>query len=112
MVGELPIIAGYLSTGIFAIGTLPMLVKAIRTRDLASYSLGNMILSNLGNAIYSIYIFQLPLGPIWFLHIYNLLTTGLMLVWYVKFEGLLGHLHLFTHHHQSKHFSPDCCTHT
>ncbi len=109
MVEKLPIIAGYISTGIFAIGTLPMLVKAIHTRDLASYSLGNIIMSNLGNIIYSLYIFQLPPGPVWFLHIYNLVTTGLMLVWYVKFEGMLGRLICADPHPQSKHFSTDCC---
>ncbi len=97
MDGKLPIIAGYISTGIFAIGTLPMLVKAIRTKDLASYSLGNILLSNLGNFIYSIYIFQLPPGPVWFLHTYNLVTTGLMLIWYVKFEGVRGRPLPFTH---------------
>ena len=85
---NLPIIAGFISTGLFALGTLPMLVKAFRTRDLASYSLGNILMSNVGNIIYSLYVFHLPQGPIWFLHSYNLLSTGLMLVWYVRYEGL------------------------
>jgi hypothetical protein len=64
-----------------------MLAKAFRTKNLASYSLGNILLSNVGNIIYSIYVFQLPPGPIWFLHSYNLLSTGLMLVWYLRYEG-------------------------
>ncbi len=85
---NLATIAGFISTALFALGTLPMLVKAFRTRDLASYSLGNILMSNVGNIIYSLYVFHLPLGPVWFLHIYNLLTTGLMLVWYLKYEGL------------------------
>jgi uncharacterized protein with PQ loop repeat len=85
---NLPTIAGFISTALFALGTLPMLTKAFRTRNLASYSLGNMMMSNVGNIIYSIYVFQLPPGPIWFLHSYNLLSTGLMLVWYLKYEGL------------------------
>ncbi len=85
---NLPIIAGFISTALFALGTLPMLVKAFRTRDLASYSLGNILMSNVGNIIYSLYVFHLPAGPVWFLHIYNLLSTGLMLVWYLKYEGL------------------------
>jgi hypothetical protein len=85
---DLPTIAGFISTGLFAVGTLPMLTKAFRTRDLSSYSLGNILLSNVGNVIYSLYVFNLPLGPVWFLHGYNLVTTGLMLVWYLRYEGL------------------------
>lgn len=82
----LPTIAGAVSTGLFAVGTLPMLTKAFHTKNLASYSLGNILLSNVGNLIYSLYVFTLPPGPIWFLHSYNLLTTGLMLVWYLRYE--------------------------
>ena len=41
-----------------------MLSKAFRTKNLAFYSLGNLMLSSVGNFIYSIYIFQLPPGPI------------------------------------------------
>lgn len=83
----LPTIAGFISTALFALGTLPMLVKASRTRNLASYSLGNILLSNVGNVIYSLYVFNLPAGPIWFLHSYYLLSTALMLVWYLRYEG-------------------------
>lgn len=83
----LPTIAGFISTALFALGTLPMLVKASRTRNLASYSLGNIVLSNVGNVIYSLYVFNLPAGPIWFLHSYYLLSTGLMLLWYLRYEG-------------------------
>lgn len=85
---SLPTIAGFISTALFAIGTLPMLGKAFRTKDLASYSVGNILLSNVGNVIYSIYVFQLPPGPVWFLQSFNLVTTGLMLFWYLKYEGL------------------------
>ena len=84
---NLATIAGFISTALFALGTLPMLAKALRTRNLASYSLGSILLSNVGNIIYSIYVFQLPPGPVWFLHSYNLVSTGLMLVWYLKYEG-------------------------
>ncbi len=85
---NLPTIAGFISTGLFAVGTLPMLAKAFRTRNLASYSLGNIALSNVGNVIYSLYVFNLPPGPVWFLHSYNLVTTGVMLVWYLRYEGM------------------------
>jgi uncharacterized protein with PQ loop repeat len=84
---NLATIAGFISTGLFALGTLPMLSKAFRTRDLGSYSLGNILMSNVGNLIYSIYVFQLPPGPIWFLHSYYLVSTALMLVWYLRFES-------------------------
>lgn len=83
---NLPTIAGLISTALFAMGTLPMLSKAFRTKNLASYSLSNILLSNVGNVLYSIYVFNLPPGPVWFLHGYNLLTTGVMLVWYLKYE--------------------------
>ncbi len=85
---DLPTVAGFISTALFAVGALPMLTKAVRTRNLASYSLGNILLSNVGNVIYSLYVFNLPLGPVWFMHSYNLLTSGLMLVWYLKYQGL------------------------
>ena len=40
-----------------------MLVKAFRTRDLESYSLGNLLIANVGNGVHSIYVFSLPIGP-------------------------------------------------
>ena len=63
-----------------------MLAKALRTKDLKSYSLGNILLSNLGNVIHSIYVFYLPPGPIWLLRSFYLVTTALMLVWYLRYE--------------------------
>jgi uncharacterized protein with PQ loop repeat len=87
---NLSVIAGTISTIIFAFSTLPMLQKAFRTKDMKSYSLGNILLANLGNIIHSIYIFNLPLGPIWLLHIFYLITTGLMLIWYLRYERQKG----------------------
>jgi len=84
---NVPVMAGVISTTIFALSTLPMLMKALRTKNLKSYSLGNILLSNLGNLIHSVYVFSLPAGPIWLLHIFYLVTTGLMLVWYLRYEG-------------------------
>jgi uncharacterized protein with PQ loop repeat len=83
---NLPVIAGAISTTIFALSTLPMLVKAFQTKDLKSYSLGNILLSNVGNVIHSVYVFNLPPGPIWLLHAFYLVTTALMLVWYLRYE--------------------------
>jgi PQ loop repeat. len=83
---NLPVIAGVISSTIFTISTLPMLWKAFRTKDRKSYSLSNILLSNVGNIIHSIYIFHLPMGPIWLLHSFYLVTTGLMLAWYLRYE--------------------------
>ena len=77
---DVALVAGTVSSVIFAASVLPMLVKAVRTRDLSSYSLGNLSLSNLGNVVHSVYVYSLPAGPIWVLHSFYLVTTGLMLV--------------------------------
>jgi uncharacterized protein with PQ loop repeat len=82
----LPLLAGTISTVIFAGSMLPMVVKAARTKDLSSYSLGNIVLSNLGNLIHSVYVFHLPAGPVWVLHTFYLVTTALMLVWYLRYQ--------------------------
>ena len=74
----------------FALATLPMLGKAVRSRDLTSYSTGNLVLANVGNAVYSVYVFHLPPGPIWFLHGYYLLSSGLMLFWSRRFAPGMG----------------------
>ena|SRR6185436_20359996 len=83
---SVPTLAGLTSTVIFAVSTLPMLVKAYRSRDLSSYSAGNIALANVGNAVHSVYVFSLPAGPIWALHAFYILTSGLMLSWYVRFR--------------------------
>src|SRR5262245_13135892 len=81
---NLPVLAGSVSTVIFAASTLPMLWKAARTRDLASYSLVNIVLANVGNLVHSVYVLNLPPGPIWVLHAFYLVTSGLMLLWYLR----------------------------
>jgi hypothetical protein len=83
---SLSIAAGSLATVIFAVSTLPMLAKARRTRDLASYSLGNIGLATAGNLVHTIYVLSLPPGPIWALHAFQLVTTGLMLGWYLRYH--------------------------
>jgi hypothetical protein len=93
---SLPMLAGIASTVIFASSVLPMLAKARRTRDLASYSVGNILLANLGNAVHSVYVFSLPPGPIWVLHSFYLVSSGLMLGWLVRYGGAAG-LHRMTH---------------
>jgi hypothetical protein len=83
---NLPVLAGTVSTVLFALGILPMLVKAARTRDLASYSLGNLVLSNVANAVHSVYVFNLPAGPIWVLHLAYVLASALMLAWWLRYR--------------------------
>ena len=82
---SLPALAGFASTVIFVASTLPMLVKARRSRNLTSYSLGNIALANLGNAVNSVYVYSLPPGPIWLLHTFYLVTSALMLGWYLRY---------------------------
>jgi hypothetical protein len=84
---EMAVLAGSMSTAIFVGSALPMLAKAARTRDLDSYSRGQLVLANLGNAVNSVYVFSLPVGPIWFLHLFNLACTLLMLVWHLRYAG-------------------------
>ena len=84
---DLPVLAGTVSTVLFVVSYLPMLVKAFRTRDLASYSHSNLMIANVGNGVHSVYVFSLPMGPIWFLHGFYLIATALMLVWRWRFAG-------------------------
>jgi hypothetical protein len=86
---DLALLAGTLSTALFVTSYLPMLVKAFRTRDLSSYSRGNLVLANVGNAVYTVYVTSLPLGPIWFLHTFYVLSTALMLVWHLRHTRVL-----------------------
>ncbi len=82
---DVPLIAGTVSTTLFVVSYLPMLTKAFVTRDLRSYSMGYLLIANVGNGVHSIYVFSLPFGPIWFLHTFYLLSTAVMLVWYRRY---------------------------
>ncbi|WP_104172098.1 hypothetical protein [Arthrobacter sp. Y81] len=84
---NLPVLAGTFSTVLFALGMLPMLLKAARTKDLASYSLSNLVLSNVANAVHSVYVFHLPAGPIWLLHAVYVVASALMLVWWLRYRN-------------------------
>ena len=77
---DIPLIAGTVSTVVFAVSNLPMLRKALRTRDVSSYSLQSMAMINAANAVYSLYVFSLPIGPIWALHTFYLVSCAIMLV--------------------------------
>lgn len=83
---NIPIVAGVISTCLFVVSVLPMLVKAWRTKDLSSYSLGNIATNNVANLIYAVYVANLPPGPIWLLHSFYLVATALMLFWYLRYQ--------------------------
>jgi uncharacterized protein with PQ loop repeat len=85
---SMAILAGTLSSVLFAASVLPMLIKAVRTRDLSSYSRGNLVLANVGNAVHSVYVTQLPAGPIWALHTFYVVTSALMLIWHLHYVGV------------------------
>ena len=87
---DLPLIAGSASTVIFVTSYMPMLVKDVRTKDLSSYSPTQLVLTNVGNVLYSAYVFSLPVGPIWALHSFYLVTTALMLAWYFRYRRGAG----------------------
>src|SRR5262245_5188296 len=89
---DVPTLAGLASTVIFGISNVPMLAKAYHSRDLSSYSLGNIALANIGNAVHSVYVVSLPPGPIWALHAFYVVSSLLMLGWYVRY-GLRPHTH-------------------
>jgi uncharacterized protein with PQ loop repeat len=77
---DIPMIAGTVSTVVFAVSNLPMLRKALRSRDVSSYSLSSMAMINAANIVYSLYVFSLPIGPIWALHTFYLISCAIMLV--------------------------------
>ena len=76
---EVSLLAGLTSTVLFVSSYLPMLYRAVRTRDLRSYSRPSLVLANVGNVIQAVYVYSLPVGPIWFLHGFYLLASALML---------------------------------
>src|SRR5262249_61328103 len=40
---------------------------------------------NLGNAVHAVYVYSLPPGPIWLLHTFYLVSSALMLGWYLRY---------------------------
>lgn len=83
---QVQIIAGMASTLLYVSSTLPMLSRAFRTRNLGSYSLAHIALTNVGNWVYWVYVVGLPVGPVWLLHGFNTTAAGLMLILYLRYE--------------------------
>ena len=84
---QVQIIAGSLAGFLFAAASWNMLVKAWQTKDLSSYSLGQIVLNNIGNLFYWLYVISLPIGPIWFMHAFFTLASLLMLIWYFIYQA-------------------------
>lgn len=76
---EVAVLAGVASTTLFVGSYLPMLYRAARTRDLASYSRSSLVLANVGNVVHALYVYSLPPGPLWLLHGFYLWGSALML---------------------------------
>jgi uncharacterized protein with PQ loop repeat len=82
----LQVFAGFASTAMFVSSNLPMLLKAYKTKNLKSYSFGHIVMGNLGNLIYWMYIAGLPFGPVWILQGFFTVSAALMLFWYLRYE--------------------------
>jgi uncharacterized protein with PQ loop repeat len=80
-------VAGTIASLIFVSSHIPMLLKAYQTRDLRSYSRSNLMLINIGNLIYWLYLMSLPPGPIWLLHAFYTISSVLLLIQYCRFNS-------------------------
>lgn len=87
---DTPLIAGTVATVAFAVSNLPMLTKALRTRDVSSYSLPSLVIVNAANLLYSLYVFTLPFGPIWALHTFYVVSCAIMLTLCVRARSVRG----------------------
>ena len=83
---SMQVLAGFAYSIMFISSNLPMLFKAFKTKDLSSYSLGHLVLGNLGNTVYWLYVQSLPFGPVWFLQGFFSIASGLMLFCYLRYE--------------------------
>lgn len=54
--------------------------------------MGNLLLSNVGNVVYSFYVFSLPVGPAWGLHAFNVIVGLLMLTWWLQYRHRRQHV--------------------
>lgn len=76
--------AGTIATAVFAGSTAPMVWRAARTRDMTSYSRPSLALTNVANAIHTVYVLSLPLGPVYVLHSVHVAVAFFMLCWHVR----------------------------
>jgi hypothetical protein len=43
------------------------------------------MLVNIGNVVHSVYVFHLPVGPIWALHLFYVLSSAVQLTLYLRY---------------------------
>ncbi|WP_019586065.1 hypothetical protein [Deinococcus apachensis] len=86
-VTSVPLLAGMVATALFVLSNLPMLARALRSKDLRSYSLTNLVMINAGNAFYWLYVANLPPGPIYVLHSVYTVASAAMLLLYLRYRG-------------------------
>ncbi len=83
---NMQVVAGFISSFIFITSNIPMIYKALTTRNLKSYSLGQIGMANVGNLIHWLYVLALPFGPIWYLHGFHTVVALVMLWLYLRYE--------------------------
>lgn len=83
----LQLTAGSFSSLIFIFANITMLAKVWRTKDVDSFSLTMVVLNNVGNIVYWLYVSSLPIGPIWFTHTFYTVSTLMLLAWCLKYRG-------------------------
>jgi len=76
---QVQITAGIISSIIFATGTFTMLWKTLRTKEVEAYSLLSLLLNNVGNLVYWLYVLSLPFGPIYLLHAFYTVAMIILL---------------------------------
>ncbi|WES63003.1 hypothetical protein P0L94_11115 [Microbacter sp. GSS18] len=82
---DIAMLSGTVSTVLFAAANLPMVLKALRSHDLRSYSFGALVVGNVANVFHTVYVFSLPFGPVWILHLFYLVSMGVMLVLWFRY---------------------------
>jgi uncharacterized protein with PQ loop repeat len=85
------LVAGSVSTLLFATSNFPMLLKVYKTRDMRSFSFSHIAMNNVGNIFHWLYVSSLPLGPIWVLHSFFTVSSLLLLLGYLRYERRHSH---------------------
>ena len=83
-------LAGAVSTVLFTLSIAPMVWRAARTQDLASYSREHLLVTYLFTLVHTGYVVSLPPGPVWLLHTVHVTSTALMLLWKVQHDRRIG----------------------
>ena len=85
MITTVQAVEGIIPTLVFMVSTLPMLLKALRKRNLRLYIDAVLVLANINNGIYWACILSLPFGAVYFLHLFNTCATALLLAWHLRY---------------------------